>query len=140
MSKAIINALTLALAECEAWGGSLSLAREFAADFFVANEDLFQQPPLYPLHPPATPAQLNLLTPEAEHVEAPAYLPGERAVVHRVPVVGSDGLTDQQRAAVGKQGLCSNCQQPNNAHLPGCAVASGENPRAVTKAPLSPVQ
>lgn len=63
-----------------------------------------------------------------------------RAVVHRVSVVGPDGLTDVQRAAVGTVGLCPNCQQPRTSHLPGCAVASGENPRAVTKAPLPPVQ
>ena len=57
-----------------------------------------------------------------------------------VPVVGPDGLTDKQRDAVGNVGLCPNCQQPRNSHLPGCAVASGEAPRAITKDPLPPVQ
>ncbi len=63
----------------------------------------------------------------------------ERALVHRVPIVGADGLTEKQRAAVGGVGLCSNCQQPKNSHLPGCAQASGEDPRARTKDPLPPV-
>jgi len=56
-----------------------------------------------------------------------------------VPVVGADGLTDKQRAAVQSGvGLCPNCQQPKNAHLPGCARQSGEDARAVTHDPLPP--
>lgn len=60
-----------------------------------------------------------------------------------VPVVGPDGLTDKQRAALGNVGLCPNCQQPNNGHLPGCA-RTGSNgfepmdPKARTKPPLPP--
>lgn len=59
----------------------------------------------------------------------------------RVPVVGADGLTDRQRAAIEKGvALCPNCQQPVNSHLPGCARASGEDPKARTKTALPPVQ
>lgn len=55
------------------------------------------------------------------------------------PVVGPDGLTDGQRAAVQTGvGLCRNCQQPKTHHLPGCALHSGEDPKAVTKSPLPP--
>lgn len=55
------------------------------------------------------------------------------------PVVGPDGLTDGQRAAVqAGVGLCRNCQQPKTHHLPGCALHSGEDPKAVTKSPLPP--
>lgn len=69
------------------------------------------------------------------------------AVVHGtyVPVVGADGLTDAQRNALQRGiGLCPNCQQPKDDHLPGCArVANGGmppmDPRAVTKAKLPPV-
>lgn len=60
------------------------------------------------------------------------------------PVVGSDGLTDAQRNAVGTVGLCPNCQQPNNAHLPACARVGANgfeavDPKARTKDPLPPV-
>jgi hypothetical protein len=59
------------------------------------------------------------------------------------PVVGVDGLTDKQRAALGKVGLCPNCQQPKNDHLPGCARVSANgfepmDPKARTKDPLPP--
>jgi hypothetical protein len=62
----------------------------------------------------------------------------ERARVLRVPVLGPDGLTDIQRDAVGTVGLCPNCQQPKNRHLPACARASGEDPTARTKGRLPP--
>jgi hypothetical protein len=69
------------------------------------------------------------------------------AVVHGtyVPVTGADGLTDAQRNALQRGiGLCPNCQQPKDDHLPGCArVAQGGmspmDPRAVTKPKLPPV-
>lgn len=69
-------------------------------------------------------------------------------VVHGIytPVVGDDGLTDAQRAALphnGGVGLCPNCQQPKNSHLPGCARTSSNgfepmDPKARTKDPLPP--
>lgn len=62
----------------------------------------------------------------------------EHAFRFYAPVVGPDGLTDKQRAAVGGVGLCRNCQQPKDDHLPGCALYSGEDPKAVTKSPLPP--
>lgn len=35
--------------------------------------------------------------------------------------------------------LCPNCQQSSLAHAPGCARASGEDPRAVTRQALPPL-
>ena len=50
----------------------------------------------------------------------------------------AQGLLPHQAAAVGTVGLCPNCQQPKNNHLPGCARQTGEEPTAITKNPLSP--
>lgn len=72
---------------------------------------------------------------------------GDQAVAakHIQHVVGPDGLTDAQRVALAKGvGLCPNCQQSNERHLPGCLrdPANGftdkERGRAVTKAKLPP--
>lgn len=128
--KSAINALTLDLAT--RLNVDIGVAKQFATSFFEENADLFSAPAVAKGPVPA-------------NVARPASLPAPQATgdfVHGtyVPVVGPDGLTDQQRAAVGTVGLCQNCQQPKNAHLPGCAVASGEAPRAVTKDPLPPVQ
>lgn len=55
------------------------------------------------------------------------------------PVLGADGLTDRQRAAVATVGLCPNCQQPKNDHLPGCArIDATFDNRSVTKDRLPP--
>jgi hypothetical protein len=69
-----------------------------------------------------------------------------KQVAHGVytPVLGPDGLTDNQRAAMARGvGLCPNCQQPKTDHLPGCSRVSANgfepvDPKAVTKDPLSP--
>ena len=62
-------------------------------------------------------------------------------------VVGPDGLTDQQRLGAATVGLCPNCQQPVNAHLPAClrdTAKGGFEPsdasyrRAITDKPLPP--
>jgi len=138
--KAVINALTLALASDEDYAHlGIGVAKSFAEAFVKENAELFADPG------PAVRAQaiVRRAGPQPadpnDLAESFAGLSDlERAVVHHVPVVGPDGLTAKQRAAVGGVGLCANCQQPNNNHLPGCAKASGEDKRAVTKDPLPP--
>jgi hypothetical protein len=130
--KAIINSLTLALVEGFE-GMDIKFAKEFATQFVEDNADLFVAKPAAPAGRPPRPTDLR----EPGQPLAEGELP--RAVKHYVPVVGPDGLTDIQRAAVGGVGLCPNCQQPNNRHLPGCARASGEDRKAVTKTALPPV-
>lgn len=58
---------------------------------------------------------------------------------------GADGLTASQRAGVERGvGLCPNCQQPVDAHVPGClrdprnGFREDERSRVVTKSPLAP--
>lgn len=137
--KAIINSLTLALVE---YGMDVAAAKTFATNFVTENADLFTAQDQLPrtAQPPANqvalwPRPIDLREP-GQPLDEDA--PIERAVVHKVPVVGPDGLTAKQRAAIGGVGLCANCQQPNNGHLPGCAKESGEDKRAVTKDPLPP--
>lgn len=124
--KALVNALTLALVrEDMGWEAAFKFAEQFVAD----NAELF------------APKEVRVSGPVAltEGVRPVAPEQGDRAIVHHVPVVGPDGLTDRQRAAVGTVGLCPNCQQPKNAHAPGCAVASGEDPKARTANRLPPL-
>lgn len=129
--KAVINALTLALLESQLADMLVVDAKSFAEQFVRENAELFVSPtPALRLPPP-------FQWPEGSGQSA-EDAPVERVTVHRVPVVGADGLTEKQRVAVGSVGLCGNCQQPNNSHLPGCARASGEDKRAFTKDPLSP--
>lgn len=138
--KALINALTLFLLD-SGLTNDIARARVFAEGFVSENADMLSLQPV-PALPPAVQTALrrdNLDGTSREVVTDDAELP--RAIVHKVPVVGPDGLTDVQRAAVASGvGLCANCQQPKNRHLPGCARASGEDPKARTKDPLPPVQ
>lgn len=140
MSKALINALTLALLDSDDYHGGMEEAREFAYSFVHENADLLTLAPqattvAKAAVAPVRPADLR----EPGQPLAEGEVP--RAVVHKVPVVGPDGLTDRQREAVASGvGLCPNCQQPKNRHLPGCARASGYDSKAVTKDPLPPVQ
>lgn len=145
--KALINALTLALVEGFE-GMDIKHAREFATSFVEENAELFASPA------PTTAERAKAIVQRAGPQPADLREPGQalgvdeegnpvlpRAVKHHVPVVGADGLTDTQRNAVASGvGLCPNCQQPKNRHLPGCARASGYDQRAVTKDPLPPVQ
>lgn len=109
----------------------LADALAFATQWVEENPDLFTNK--------ATQA-INRVNTEVSLASVTSGIEGGRSQVQRVPVVGSDGLTEAQRAAVGNVGLCPNCQQPNTDHLPGCARRSGEAPRAVTSGPLPPVQ
>lgn len=145
MTKAIVNSLTLALVE--EWGEldgqtvSITLrdARDFAARWVEENADLLSPEPS--LFMPAMLQQAPAPQPVRAAPTAPVgttYDTKEAAYGTYVPVVGPDGLTEKQRAAVGKQGLCPNCQQPTDDHLPACARQSGEDPKAVTKKGLPP--
>lgn len=129
--KAAINALTLDLAT--RLNVDLGVARQFATTFFEDNADLFSAPA------PGGPVRLteSLGARVAAALDAAVENP-ERARVLQVPARGNDGLTDKQRAAMSTVGLCPNCQEPNNDHLPGCARASGEVPNAITKTQLPP--
>lgn len=52
---------------------------------------------------------------------------------------GAVGLMAHQQDAIANGvGLCPNCQQPKNNHLPGCARATGEDATATTRAALPP--
>lgn len=118
--------------------GELALAILTRADMTVARAtELAKAAPLEPskkLKPQnegLPPAVQTALQADGDAPIRPRY----------VPVLDADGLTAKQRAALDRGiGLCANCQQPRNAHLPGCSVASGENPRAITKDRLPPVQ
>lgn len=115
MSKAIINALTLAIAED--FDGTLSLqeAKQWAENFVAKNADLFQQ----------------------SAVSAPSGT--VRPPTPQRPATAAD-LSEAQSAALASGiGLCPNCQQPNNDHLPACTRATGYDERAVTKNKLNPV-
>lgn len=130
MTKAIINALSMALALQRPDVTDLGDCQSFAAGFVAENAELFDQPSRV----------VHSKQPDAPQRQAPAE---SRDFIHGtyVPVKGPDGLTDKQRAALQTGvGLCPNCQQPTNDHLPACARASGEVPKAVTKPALPPVQ
>lgn len=108
--KPIINALAMFLAlEPSLVDVTLPQAMDIATRFVDENAELFAAPaPVFKTAPAPT----------------------------QTRVVGGAALTPEQEAAIGTVGLCPNCQQPNNNHLPGCARQSGEDPRAVTKNPL----
>ncbi len=129
--KAAINSLALNL--FMQLDVPVASAMAFAEQWVADNLDLFENVPR-----PVVPGT------RVASATAPAFevIPQHGDALHGtyVPVKGADGMTDVQRAALGNVGLCSNCQQPNNDHLPGCAVASGEDRRAVTKSALPPVQ
>lgn len=115
MSKAIVNALTLALLD----GGigntdiNVATAREFAERFVEENAELFQQ---------AAPAPSAVRPPTPQR-----------------PATAAD-LSEAQAAALEAGiGLCPNCQQPNNDHLPACSRATGYDGKAITKNKLNPV-
>lgn len=121
MSKAIVNALTLALMSWRDKGIDIQSAKAFAEEFVAENAELFTAP----------------LPVKMTQEEFAARQPGEDPFVGRKTVVGISPL---QQAAMDKGiPLCPNCQQPVNHHLVGCARATGENPKAVTKLPLTPV-
>jgi hypothetical protein len=132
--KALINALTLALVEAN-FTSQIEDARDFATAFVEENADLLSPQPVR-VAAASLPQVTADFSPRYDAVLVSDDI--ERAPVYRVPVVGADGLTDKQRAAVGGVGLCANCQQPNNDHLPACAKASGLDKRAVTKEALPP--
>ena len=143
--KALINALTLAFIEA---GLVVEAAKARAIAFVEDNGELWSAPSVTKSVLPSYPVDLREPGQPLDEDPYPTWrematqyderFPIERAIVHKVSVVGPDGLTDKQRAAVGGVGLCQNCQQPNNSHLPGCARASKEDMRAVTKDPLPP--
>jgi hypothetical protein len=120
MSKAFVNALAMALLEEGFIGGdgiSLADGKAFAERFHEANPELFTTALAQRMDPRAAP---------------PPPTP------QRPP--SADDLSEAQSAALASGiGLCPNCQQPNNDHLPGCARATGEDNRAVTKNKLTPV-
>lgn len=131
--KAAVNALTLALAT-EYQFLDIVTAKEFAVRFFEDNADMFSAP----AYREATPAEVKRVLSSSDARAVVGASDPERAPVFTQPVIGPDGLTDKQRAALGTVGLCPNCQQPKDDHLPGCARASGEDPKARTKDRLSP--
>lgn len=51
-----------------------------------------------------------------------------------------DLMPHQQAALDSGIGLCPNCQQPKNNHLPLCTIATGIDSRAVTKSALPPAE
>jgi hypothetical protein len=72
---------------------------------------------------------------------------GERAVTDRFIVAqrGPNGMTARQQAGLDRGvGLCPNCQQPADDHIPGClrdprnGFRPEEQQRAVTKGTMSP--
>lgn len=136
MSKAIINALTLALLDFDEYKGDVPGAKDFAAKFVHDNADLFvSQVVIQPQQVTRQPGGPTTVTGDV------VPNPQNPAGVRRVAVLNANGLTAAQQAAVDSGiGLCPNCQQPTNDHLPGCARASGEDPRARTKTALPPVQ
>jgi hypothetical protein len=143
MSKALVNALTLALMESQLADMLVIDAKAFATRFVEENADLLTtQVVVTPTQVERRPGGPTVVTGTAQEEVVADPVTGElpRAVKHYVPVQGPDGLTDKQRAAIGGVGLCSNCQQPKNSHLPGCSVASGYDVKARTKDPLPPVQ
>lgn len=136
MSKAIVNALTIALAMQEDM--PLGQADAFAQRFVADNIDLFTVVVQQVTGPTAPTVIGGPVRPVSDQSEPNPQNPANRMTV---PVRGPDGLTAAQRAAVESGiGLCPNCQQPTNDHLPGCARASGEDPKARTKSALPPVQ
>ena len=121
MSKAIVNALTLALLEGGIGNTDINFAtsKAFAEEFVAENAELF-----------IAPAQLRGARGDA----APASKP--RTAYE---------LSEQQEEAIAAGvKLCPNCQQPVTDHLPGCsrAFADPNDPflkGAVTKNKLNPV-
>lgn len=162
MSKAIINALAMALAMEEVM--DLPTALQWATDWVEQNGDLFAAPALTRVTSTRDLPQLQptgMAPVESGPEVGPGGVPlygnetwqrrqargeGETAVaaVHIQHLVGPDGLTDKQRVGAATVGLCPNCQQPVNAHLPGClrdpkgGFTEAERSRVVTKAPLPP--
>lgn len=143
MSKALVNALVIALLDegmCD-----ITQAREFSARFVEENEELFRQDPLpYPttgfVAQPATPAQIAEAVRPAR-TGARIIEDGESIRVRAKPATAGTLTAKQQAALDGGIGLCPNCQQPTNDHIPGCArIAVGGmppmDPRAVTRSPL----
>lgn len=107
---------------------------EFGEVTLATARGMAEEAPLTPSKPVIKPQNASL--PPAVQTALQADAPIRPRYV---PVVDADGLTAKQRAALDRGvGLCANCQQPRNAHLPGCSVASGENPRAITKDRLPP--
>lgn len=145
--KALVNALTLALLDADQFGSDIAGAREFATQFVTENAELLNA---LPKTVADSAQQQALVTPNTAvpgewnqnpdgTFSAVRASGGDRATVMVVQTQGPDGLTPKQRAAVGTIGLCPNCQQPRNDHVPGCSVASGYDVRAVTKTPLPPI-
>lgn len=118
MSKAIINALTIAAYEA---GIVVNLgdAKAFAEQFVAENEELFS-------------------IPSGPQIIARALSTPPPPTPQRPP--SRDDLSPAQIAALSDgRGLCPNCQQPTDDHLPGCARATGEDNKAITKNKLNPV-
>lgn len=168
--KAIINSLAMALAMEDLM--PLPDALAFAKDWVEQNHELFGPPvivdyqgralgaqPIATVPPSYQPGDLGraITAPEVSPEGVPLYGnenwqrrqergTGEQAVaaVHIQHVVGPDGLTDAQRIGAATVGLCPNCQQPKNNHLPGClrdpraGFTEKEQGRAITKDRLPP--
>lgn len=132
------NEADVAFGVLDALPGAMSVAeaRELAANAPLAN---LRVP--VPLNSRQTQTQQET---KSASIAIPEH--DTKQVAHGVytPVLGPDGLTDGQRAAIANGvGLCPNCQQPKDNHLPGCARVGARgfepvDPKAVTKDRLSP--
>lgn len=141
--KAAINALTIDLAT--RLNVDIGVAKQFAETFFEDNADVFGPPVIVDYQGRSLGEQPIVSVPGTVPAPQPKKGGGlehdTAEVAHPiyVPATGPDGLTAKQRAAVeAGVGLCSNCQQPKDDHLPSCAKASGMDKRAVTKGALPP--
>ena len=115
MSKAIINALAMKLA-LEFPGYALPEALTFGEAFVAENAELFTYKP-------------DKVAPQAMTTK---------------PRSAYELSAEQEQALATGVGLCPNCQQPKNDHLPGCsrAFADPNDPflkGAITKNKLNPV-
>ena len=149
MNKPFVNALAMALALDGAM--DLPAALEFATEFEEDNRELLGDAVSFASAPisagpsrqgiQAALAQAGVDDPEGAPTSIVNRGDENRATTRYAPVLGIDGLTDKQRAATKNcVGLCQNCQQPENDHLPGCAriPGMGSDMRARTKAALPP--
>lgn len=148
MSKAVINALTMALVLDGLYGDAKD-ALDWATEFVTNNPELFAQqaaPQAHPLAPART--SERKFGPERapgtwQAGDTALLREGTTEVSPRMTVAqrGSDGLTRRQRLGVeAGVKLCPNCQNPKNDHLPGCSriPGSGTDRKAVTQATLAP--
>lgn len=152
MSKALANALTLALLDWDRGDDAMTVieAREFAAQFVEDNLDLLGPPVIVDMQGRSLGPQPVASVPAFSQgrwnagdsvLVREAHGAGEKAVAAKFSVApkGADGLDAVQAQAVAQgRPLCPNCQHPEDDHLPGCARRPGEGSdfKAKTKNPL----